>query len=288
MSPLRERFLQDLQLAERSEPTQRAYVRIVAEFARYSGKSPDRLGREHVRRYLLYLRNEKRLSPSSCHQALSALRFFYRKTLGKDWLLQGVASARGRKKLPVVLSEEEVIRFFLALGSLKYRAILMIEYGAGLRVGEAIVLRVTDIDSSRMVIRIDDGKGGNDRYVILSQRLLAILREYWKAARPKEFLFPGRGNTGHISYTSVNRACEQAARDAGLKKPVTTHVMRHSFATHLMENGTDLRIIQMLLGHRSLRTTAVYTHVSRKRLESTKSPLDLLDTDLSAGDKEQS
>jgi site-specific recombinase XerD len=208
--------------------------------------------------------------------------------LGKDWLLQGVASARGRKKLPVVLSEEEVIRFFLALGSLKYRAILMIEYGAGLRVGEAIVLRVTDIDSSRMVIRIDDGKGGNDRYVILPQRLLAVLREYWKAARPKEFLFPGRGKTGHISYTSVNRACERAAKDAGLKKPVTTHVMRHSFATHLMENGTDLRIIQVLLGHRSLRTTAVYTHVSRKRLQSTKSPLDLLDTDLSAGGDEQS
>ena len=288
MSPLLERFLQDLELAERSKSTQTAYVRVVAEFAQFHGKSPHQLGREHVRSYLLYLRNDKRLSPSSCHQALAALRFFYRKTLGKDWFLQGVASARGRNKLPVVLSEEEVIRFFRALGSLKYRAILMVEYGAGLRVGEVLVLRVSDIDSSRMAIRVDQGKGCKDRYVILPHRLLAVLREYWKAARPKDFLFPGRGKTGHISYNSVKRACERAARDAGLKKAVTTHVLRHSFATHLMEHGTDLRIVQVLLGHRSLRTTAVYTHVSRKRLESTKSPLDLLDTDLSAGGDKQS
>ncbi len=164
----------------------------------------------------------------------------------------------------------------------------MVEYAAGLRVGEVIVLRVTDIDSSRMVIRVNEGKGGNDRYVILSQRLLLVLREYWKAARPKDFLFPGTGKTGHITYPSVYRACVRAATDAGLKKAVTTHVLRHSFATHLMENGTDLRIIQVLLGHRSLRTTAVYTHVLRKALESTKSPLDLLDTDLSAGGKKQS
>lgn len=288
MSPLLERFFHDLQLAERSESTRRAYVRVVADFARFSGKSPDRLGREHVRRFLLHLLNEKRLSRSSCRQAASALRFFYHKTLRKDWILDSVASARGRKKLPVVLSQEEVTRFFLALGSLKYRAILMVEYGAGLRVGEAIALRVTDIDSSRMVIRIHEGKGDNDRYVMLGQRLLLVLREYWKAARPKGFLFPGRGKSGHISYSSVNRACERAARDAKLKKAVTTHVLRHSFATHLMENGTDLRIIQVLLGHRSLRTTAVYTHVSRKALQSTKSPLDLLDNDLSAGGNEKS
>ncbi len=261
---------------------------MVADFGRFFGKSPHRLGREHVRRFLLHLANDKRLSRDSCRQALSALRFFYRKTLGKDWFLEGIASARGRKKLPVVLSQEEVIRFFLALGSLKYRAILMVEYGAGLRVGEAIALRVSHIDSSRMMIRVHQGKGGNDRDVILPQRLLLVLREYWKAARPKDFLFPGRGKSGHISYGSVNRACKLAAKAAGLKKPITTHVLRHSFATHLMENGTNLRIIQVLLGHRSVRTTGVYTHVSREALQSTKCPLDLLDTDLSAGGKKQS
>ena len=288
MSPLRERFLHDLQLAERSESTQKAYVRWVADFAGLFGKSPDRLGREHVRRFLLHLANDKGLSRSSCRQALSALRYFYRKTLGRDWFLEGIASSRGRRKLPVVLSQEEVIRFFLALGSLKYRAILMVEYGAGLRVGEAIALRVSHIDSSRMMIRVHEGKGDNERDVILPQRLLLVLREYWKAARPKDFMFPGRGKSGHICYTSVNNACERAARAAGLKKSITTHVLRHSFATHLMENGTDLRIIQVLLGHRSLRTTGLYTHVSRKALQSTKSPLDLLDTDLSAGGKKQS
>jgi site-specific recombinase XerD len=288
MSPLRERLLHDLQLAKRSESTQDAYVRVVAEFAQFFGKSPDRLGRDHVRRFLLYLVNEKRASYSSYRQALSALRFFYRRTLGKDWVLEGIAPIKGRKRLPVVLSEEEVTRFFWALGSLKYRAILMVEYGSGLRVGEAIALRVTDIDSGRMVIRVDEGKGKNDRYVMLAERLLLVLREYWKAARPKDFLFPGRGKSGHISYNSVRRACQRAATGAGLKKNVTTHVMRHSFATHLMEHGTDLRIIQLLLGHRSLRTTAVYTHVSRKRLESTKSPLDLLDADPSAGGEGQS
>ena len=283
MTPLRERFLGDLQMAKRSESTQSAYVHVVAEYARFFGKSPDRLGREHVRRYLLHLLNDKRVATSTYRQSLSALRWFYRKTLRKNWVIDGIASVRGEKRLPVVMSQEEVVRFFHALISLKHRAILMVAYGAGLRVSEVVALRVTDIDSSRMVIRVDQGKGRSDRYVMLAARLLLVLRKYWKAARPKDFLFPGTGKCGHITRTSVNAACKRAARHAGLKKIITPHVLRHSFATHLMENGTDLRIIQLLLGHRSLRTTAVYTHVSRKALESTKSPLDVLSDDLGAG-----
>jgi site-specific recombinase XerD len=276
MTPLRKRFIEDMELIGLSDNTQLAYIRAVAQFALFFGKSPEQLGREEIRTYLLYLLRKKRVSKSTYRQVLSALRLLYRTTLGKDWLIEGIRHPRSEQKLPVVMSMDEVDRFFDALESLKHRAILMTAYGAGLRVSEVVALRVTDIDSERMMIRVFQGKGRKDRYVMLGREVLAVLREYWKAARPKDFLFPGRGKSGHITTSVVHRAVKRAMHKAGLTKNISTHTLRHSFATHLLENGTDLRIIQMLLGHRSLKTTAVYTHVSRKRLESTRSPLDLL------------
>jgi len=256
--------------------TIKVYVERVATFAKHFGKSPERLGAADVRAYLLYLVQEKHASWSSYDQALAALRFLYRITLGKDWVLDDLVSPRKQKKLPVVLSPDEVAQFFGAISRPKHRAILMTAYAAGLRVSEVVSLHVEDIDSRRMVIHIRQAKGRKDRYVMLSPRLLAILREYWKAARPTQFLFPGNVPDRPITPRTVQRACRNAQEAAGLGKRVRVHTLRHSFATHLLEAGTNIRIIQILLGHRSLRTTAVYTHVSTAALEATQSPLDRL------------
>jgi site-specific recombinase XerD len=198
-------------------------------------------------------------------------------TLSKDWVVKGVASPKKEMKLPVILSAAEVAQFLGAITSLKHRAILMTAYAAGLRVSEVVALQVADIDSRRMVIRIHQGKGHKDREVMLSPRLLAVLREYWKVVRPKHWLFPGEIPDRPLTAKSVWRACVQAGRNAGLDKHVTVHTLRHIFATHLLESGTNIRTIQLLLGHRSLRTTAVYTHVSAGSLQATQSPLDRLE-----------
>lgn len=277
MTPLRQRMIEDMDMKIMPENTQRAYIRNVAAFAQFFGKSPDQLGREQIRTYLLYLVREKKVADSTYRQILSSIRFVYRKTLGKDWIVEGIDRVRTQKTLPVVMSMNEVGCFFDALKSLKHTAILMTEYATGLRVSEVVSLRVSDIDSERMVVRVDQGKGRKARYVPLSKRLLVVLREYWKAARPKDYLFPGRKPGRHISEGAVYMACKRAARDAGLKKNVATHTLRHSFATHHLENGTNLRIIQLLLGHKNLNTTAVYTHVSCKEIQSATSPLDLLE-----------
>lgn len=276
MTPLRLRMLEDMQLKRLSEETQRCYIRAAAQFALFFGKSPELLGREEIRAYLLHLVRERKVAGSTYRQTLSAIRFLYRTTLGRNDIVEGIQHCKTEKRLPVVLSMDEIERFFAALVSLKYRAILMAAYAAGLRVSEVVSLLVTDIDSHRMMIRVDQGKGRKDRYVMLSVRLLVVLREYWKAARPTHFLFPG-GRVGNpITTTSVYNACKRAMSDAKLTKNISTHTMRHSFATHLLENGTDVRTIQILLGHRNLNTTAVYMHVSRKQIESVTSPLDLL------------
>jgi site-specific recombinase XerD len=247
------------------------------QLAEFFGESPDTLAPEDIRRYLLHLRDERRVANATYIVHLAALRFFYRVTLQRKEIIEGIVFPKEEKQLPVVLSLEEVEAFFEALGSLKYRAILMTAYGAGLRVSEVVSLRVSDIDSCRMLIRIDQGKGRKDRYVPLPRRLLEVLREYWKAARPSDFLFPSRSKTGHLTRHSVWRACKRAMHKLGQRKNISPHTMRHSFATQLLENGTDIRVIQVLLGHRSLRTTAVYTRVSRKTFESMVSPLDLLE-----------
>lgn len=211
------------------------------------------------------------------NQHRCALRFFYRVTLRRDDVVDSIAPARQPRTLPVVLSTDEMTRFFAAIGHVKHRAILMTAYAAGLRVSEVVQLRVTDIDSQRMVIHVRQGKGQKDRYVMLSPKLLEILRAYWKAVRPDDFLFPGALPDRPITTACVRQACYRARVAAGLDKQVVVHTLRHSFATHLLEAGTDLRTIQVLLGHRSITSTARYVHVATASLPSTRSPLDRLD-----------
>jgi integrase/recombinase XerD len=276
MTPLRQRMIEDMKLRNLAPRTIQVYVDRVATFAKHFGKSPQRLGPADVRAYLLFLVQQKHASWSYYNQALCALRFLYRVTLGKTWVLDGVVCPKQPKTLPVVLSPDEVSQFFDAIPGLKHRALLMTAYAAGLRVSEVVGLRVDDIDSRRMVIRVRQAKGRKDRYVMLSPRLLEILRQYWRAARPTRFLFPGQGPEKPLNPRTVQRACRDACRVAGLGKHVSVHTLRHSFATHLLEAGTNIRTIQILLGHNSLRTTAIYTHVSAAALEATQSPLDRL------------
>jgi site-specific recombinase XerD len=269
-------MIDDMKLRNFAPRTIEVYVSRVAAFARHFGRSPEHLGRDEVRAYLLHLVHEKHVCWSSFNQTVAGLRFLYEVTLGREGVLVHVACPKQPKKLPVVLSLDEVARFFAAIVGIKHRAILMTAYAAGLRISEVVALRVDDIDSQRMVLRIRQAKGRRDRYVMLSPRLLALLREYWQAARPTEWLFPGEIPGRPLSVGTVHRVCVQAARDAGLGKHVTVHTLRHSFATHLLEAGTDIRTIQVLLGHRNLKTTAVYTHVSPLAVETTRSPLDRL------------
>jgi integrase/recombinase XerD len=276
MRPLRRRMIDDMQLRNLSPRTIAAYAMRVAAFARHYGRSPEALGPDDVRAYLLHLVQVKQVSWSVFNQTVAALKFLYEVTLERQGVLQRIRCPKQPKKLPTVLSTEEITRFFAAIFGVKHRAILMTAYAAGLRVSEVVSLRPDDIDSQRMVIRVRQGKGRKDRYVMLSPRLLTLLREYWKAARPTEWLFPGDVPGHPITGKSVQYICAQAARTAGLGKHVTVHTLRHSFATHLLEAGTDIRTIQVLLGHRNLKTTAIYTHVAPNAGETTRSPLDRL------------
>jgi site-specific recombinase XerD len=276
MTPLRKQMIEALELRGSSPKTVRLYVECVARFAWHFGKSPAQLGEKELRTYLLYLLHERKVAWGTYTQALAALRFLYRWVLESGDIVQDIRAPRPERRLPVVLSFEEVHRFFAAIPSFKYRTLLMFVYAAGLRISEAANVRVADIDSQRMVIRVVQGKRKKDRYTVLSPLLLQMLRHYWWAARPKDYLFPSRGKTGVVRSSSVQHACVEARAAAGLSKEVTPHTLRHSFATHLLEAGTDLRIIQELLGHASPRTTAIYTHVSTKLISQIPSPLDLL------------
>lgn len=278
MTPLRKRMLEDMQVRNLSVHTQRIYINEVAKFAQYFSKSPQLLGVEDIRSYQIYLVKEKQVGISKIKQVVCALRFLYQITLRKDWAIDYIPYPKRERRLPVVLSLEEVSTFLQSIGDIKYRTILMTGYGAGLRVSEVVALRVSDIDSKRMVIHVRQGKGKKDRYVMLSPRLLAMLRVYWKCGRFVNWLFPGPNPDKPLTTHAVQSACRQAALASGLSKRVTPHVLRHSFATHLMESGTDMQTIQMLLGHRSLHTTARYIHVSKSRLDATRSPLDLLES----------
>src|SRR3954449_6673425 len=276
MTPLRRRMIEDMKLRNLSPRTIEAYAMRVGAFARHFGRSPQDLGREDVRSYLLHLVQEKHVSWSVYNQTVAALKFVYEVTLQREGVLQRVRCPTQPKKLPTVLSLDETARFFAAVVGLKHRAILMTAYAAGLRISEVVALRIEDIDSQRMVLRVRQGKGRRDRNVMLSPRLLALLRDYWKLARPADWLFPGDVPGRPITAGSVHGICAQAARAAGLGKHVTVHTLRHSFATHLLEAGTDIRTIQVLLGHRNLKTTAIYTHVSPIAVATTRSPLDRL------------
>ena len=248
MSPLRRRMIEDMTVRNLSPATQRSYVHAVAKFSRYFGRSPDRLGLEDVRAFQVHLVSTG-ISWPALNQTVCALRFFYGVTLGHGEIPERIPYAREPRKLPVVLSADEVVRFLEAVPSLKTRAALTTAYAAGLRASEAVGLKVGDIDSGRMVIRVEHGKGGKDRYVMLSAQLLGILRTYWRLARPQHWLFPGRDETKPIDVQVLHAACRSACAAAGLAKRVTVHTLRHSFATHLLESGTDIRIIQVLLGH---------------------------------------
>jgi site-specific recombinase XerD len=235
------------------------------------------MGDQEIREYLHHLIQEKKASQSSISQAYSALKFFYETTLKRDWNGYRIPRVQMGKKLPVVLSREEIRGIFSAIKNLKHRALLMAIYSAGLRVSEVVHLKVSDLDSQRMTIRVQQGKGQKDRYTLLSQRTLEVLRDYWRAYRPQDWLFPGKPATQPLSVSAVQRVFGMVLLRAGIKKPASVHTLRHSFATHLLEDGTDLYHIQRLLGHASPKTTTVYLHLSRKDMRSVRSPLDLVE-----------
>lgn len=276
MTPLRQRMLEDMRVRNLAHNTQLSYLLQVSSFAKYFHRSPESLGPEEIRAYLVYLTSERKLAPASLGATAGALRFLYYVTLKRDWASKEIPLPKKQVKLPVILSQEEVTRFLQCIGSLKHRSILMTAYAAGLRVSEAVHLKVTDIDSQRMVIRVKQGKGQKDRYVMLSPRLLEILRAYWKTTHPKAWLFPGDFPGRPITRSAVALACRKARERSGIKKPITPHSLRHAFATHLLESGTDVRTIQLLMGHRSLATTARYLKVATSTVCATESPFDLL------------
>ena len=283
MTTLRQRMMEDMQVRSLSPETQATYVQQVSLFARHFNRSPELLGPEEIRSYQVYLTNERKLAPSSISIAISALRFFYRITLHKDWsLTEVIPTPKKPQKLPIVPSPEEVLQFLGCVWNIKHRTILTVCYAAGLRVSEAVCLKVTDIDSKRMVIRVEQGKGRIDRYVMLSPKLLQILRDWWQVDRPKWWLFPGDKVDDHIGRCTIEEACQKARRRCRICKPITPHCLRHAFAVHLLESGTDLRTIQLLLGHCSLATTATYLRIANAKVCSTKSPLDLLPKTLGA------
>jgi integrase/recombinase XerD len=277
MSALRKRMLEDMRVRNYSPKTQVMYVHRVARFAAHFGRTPDQLTPEDIRTYLVHLKDVEQVSWSTFNQAVCALRFFYKVTLGRAEMVAEIPYPRTSKKLPTVLSREEVSRLLRAVRHPKHRAVAATMYAAGLRLSEALSLKLSDIDAERMVITVRQGKGRKDRTVMLSPRLLKLIRRYTRREQPEEWLFPGRRRDQRLHETAIQRALATARRDAGIGKHASAHTLRHSFATHLLEAGTDLRLIQTLLGHRSVKTTSIYTHVSAQRLHSTPSPFDRLE-----------
>jgi site-specific recombinase XerD len=274
MTPLRHRMIDDMRLRNFSPCTERSYVHYVADFARYFNASPELLGLDDIRNYQLYLIEQRQLSAPSINCFVSAVQFLYTVTLEMPWGSRRFVRMKVPEKLPVVLSQAEVTALFGHIGILKHRAVLMLCYGSGLRISEAVSLKASHIDSSRMLIRVENGKGAKDRYTVLSQTLLALLRRYWKIQRPKDYLFPGTHAGTHVQPGTIREICHDACRMAGIEKRVTPHMLRHSFATHLLENGTDTRAIQVLLGHSRIDTTARYTAVTPHTVSAIVSPLD--------------
>jgi integrase/recombinase XerD len=276
MTPLRQRMLHDMQIRNLAENTQKSYLQQVSSFARHFRRTPETLGPEEIRAWTIYLVNERKLAPSSVQLAVGALRFLYRVTLKREWSDEHFPLPKKPVRLPVILSFDEVKAFFDAIPSLKHRAMLMTAYAAGLRISEVAHLKAIDIDSQRMVIRVNQGKNHKDRYVMLSPRLLEILRAYWHDAQPRDWLFPGDIPGRPITPCAIRLACNMARERSGIKKPITPHSLRHAFATHLLETGADVRRIQLLMGHRSLSTTSRYLRIATSTVCATTSPFDLL------------
>jgi len=285
MTPLRQRMIEDMQLRNLGSETQRAYLHYITGLARFYQLSPDHLGLEEIREYQLYMLNERRYSPESVNAFVSAAKFLYNATLETPWPENVLPRARVPQKLPVILSATEVAEFFQHVCTIRYRAALMTAYGAGLRVSEVVALHVGDVDSKRMLPRVREGKGKKDRYAMLSPRLLEVLRCWWRSRHPsgqrqntspEDWLFPGWRQGRHMNAQSLQTACREAARAAGLGKRVTVHTLRHSFATHMLKDGTDIRLIQALLGHPRIDTTARCAAVSPNAVAAVRSPLDRL------------
>lgn len=277
--PLRRRMVEDMTIRNFDPHTQQSYLRSVRTCCRYCDRTPTELTFEDVRTYQLHL-VQCGLAPASINGAMVALRFFFRVTMKRPDAIDYIPIVKQPQRLPVVLTQPEVARLLEAAPGLKWRTALSVAYGAGLRASEVVALKVADIDSARMRIRVEQGKGRRDRDALLSPHLLRALRDWWKVAKPPVWLFPNRLSAFNaVTPRSLNRAFHEAVRKAGITKPVSLHTLRHCFATHLLEQNVDVRVIQVLLGHRKLETTAIYTHVAAKTLQGVESPFDLLRLD---------
>jgi integrase/recombinase XerD len=283
MSPLRRRMIEDMSIRKLAPKTQQGYIRTIKNLAAFLGRSPDTASVEDIRGFQLHLVANGAGTPILNH-TVSALRFFFRVTLKRYDIIEHTAFIHEPRKLPVVLSPEEVARLLDAAPGLKYKAALSVAYGAGLRAAEVVSLKVGDIDSERKIIRVEQGKGRKDRNVMLSPHLLELLRAWWKAARPQGWLFPGQNRVNPLTTRQLNRACHTAAHMAELDKRVSLHTLRHSFATHLLEQNIDIRVIQVLLGHAKLDTTALYTRVATKTIREVMSPLEHIALKLTKGE----
>ena len=274
-SALRQRMIEDMTSRRFKESTQKDYVRHVSNFAVFLGRSPDTAAAEDVRLFQLHIAKQQ-IGAATLKATVSGLRFFFNVTLDRPELGRHLTAVHQPRKAPVVLNQEEIARLLEAAPGLKYRAAFGVAYGAGLRVSEVVALKVSDIDSKRMTLRVEQGKGQRDRYVMLSPQLLEWLRDWWRAARPQAWLFPGQNPVNPMSARQLSRVVRETARTAGIAKQVSPHTLRHSFATHLLEQNVDIRVIQVLLGHAKLETTALYTRVAVNTIRDVTSPLESL------------
>lgn len=275
VSPLRQRMLEDMSVRRFTPDTQREYIRAVKRLAAFLGRSPDTAAGEELRSFQLHL-TKTGVRPATLNATVTALRFFFRVTLDRPETTRHLVFVYEPRKLPRVLSTEEVLRLLEAASLPKHKAALSVAYGAGLRAMEVVALKVSDIDSKRMMLRVEQGKGRKDRFAMLSPQLLELLRDWWRVARPPVWMFPGRDRINPMTTRQLNRVCHMAAELAGLPTWVAPHTLRHSFATHLLEQNTDVRLIQVLLGHAKVDTTALYTQVATNVIRAVISPLDRL------------
>ncbi len=277
MTELRQKMIDEMTIRGFSVKTHEAYISAVAGLAGYYKESPEKISVKMVKEYLLYLIKDRELSWNSCNIVVSGLKFFYTNIIGKKTISLSIPARKKARRLPEILSKEELERLFGALSNQKHRTLLMTTYSAGLRVSEVIELKVADIDSERMMIRVQQGKGRKDRYTILSERLLKELRIYWKMYHPTEWLFSGQDKSRPLTSRSALAVYNNAKKKAGITKGNGIHTLRHCFATHLMESGVNIRTIQTLMGHTSIQTTMIYLQVTRKQISATQSPLDKLE-----------
>ncbi len=274
MSELREKMVEDMKLSGITTPTQRKYLREVSNLANYFGKSPADISKEEVKEYLVHLLEDRGIEVGTYRNYVAGIKFLYKTTLEKEDIVDDIRYPKGKRKLPVVFDLSEVESLFSVTENVKHKALLMVMYSSGLRISEAARLKITDIDSKRMMVHVRQGKGGKDRYTILSQRALLCLRQYWRLYRPKEWLFEGYKENTHLTVSAIRGVLFSAMEKAGITKHATPHTLRHSFATHLIEAGISLHHVQLLLGHRSPTTTTVYLHVSQLALSQVTSPID--------------